>query len=362
MKNKKRIFTAFALISALSALAFTGCTGDKPEGDGNKTPAGVIEGDYNDKSDEEVKDIIDNINPDDLFGNADAEDGSFTLHVTENTEAGMALGAYMNVNGSMNVDYKMYVDADSKFTGAGTLGLKANYFNALTEDGQPQTMAFDVSASVYNDMQFVYGSFEGLDESALTGKLDINKLMGSIGGIQGGISLLDTSGITGSGEINIMDMLAMAKQFDVAVTFDTSDGVKVKLSASEETVWKLLIASEVEEETVNQIKELVTFNKFLFDVYLSIDANGRFDCASQVMDIGVSMPIPAPGSPAPTDSTSSVPTVTAFVKGSTVIKSINEKVTVPDSVKEYKDMTDELLDMIKSKFPQEPAPNPEETV
>lgn len=358
MKNKKRIFAAFAAAAvAVSMLTFTGCEGSKPDGDGtDKTPAGVIEGDYKEKNDEEVKDIVDNIKPGDLFGDLDAADASLGVHITEKMEASVVMGAYMGVNSTVDLDYKMYADATDYVAGMGTVAVKADYM-MMSETGAPQIEKIDVSASLYNDMQYAYGTVTGLGDKAMTGKLDIEKLMASFGGADG-FSLLANSEITGSSEFNILDMLAMAKQFDIAVSFDTADGVKVKLSASEETVWKVLAASEVEEEMITVIKQAVTFNKFQYDVYFSIAADGKFDRASEVMDIDLSFDVSALiGTEAGTeadDEAPAMPPITAHVKGSTEISTFSEKLTIPDSVKAYSDMTDTVIELIQSMMPDGP--------
>ncbi|MDE7440366.1 MAG: hypothetical protein K2N23_07665 [Clostridia bacterium] len=347
MKNKKRIFAAFAAAAvAVSMFAFAGCgDNDKPDGDDtNKTPAGVIEGDYKEKNDEEIKDIVDNLNPGDLFGDLESPTASLGMHVTEETEMGFAMGMYMVANSKVNFDYKMSYAAQPEYAaGKGSFGLDANV-SMLDETGTPQSQTMKVSADVCNDMEYVYGSVSGLGDAAMTGKIDMDKLLEYVGGI-GGMSLLETSEITGSSEFDIAGILAMAQSFGIGIAIDDSDGVKVKLSATQETIWKALAAADIDEEMITTVKGAVTFNKFQFDVYFSIDKDGKFDRASEVMDIDVKVN-PAALSDLIGEEYAQMPEITAYVKGSTVIEVITEKVTISDTVKAYDDVTDGIIAMI----------------
>ena len=281
-------------------------------------------------------------------------------------EGAFAMGTMMSANGSVTADYKMYADATEYTAGEGTVAVNAHTMSMMT--GVKQENTVDISAKLYNGMEtddsgnssmFMYGSITGLSDNAMNGKIDINELMAALGGSSDEYSLLDVVdgddsdvSIGGSAGIDIAGMITMAKQFDISMQFDTSDGVKGKISVTEDTIWKVLAASEIDQETITMVQGLVTFNKFQFDVYFSIDKDGLFDRAGVVMDIDLKVDGSVLGMLPQAEASGTISNdITVSVKGSVEVSTFSDKITVPTTVKAYDDMTGTVIEMIKNMMP-----------
>ena len=149
---------------------------------------------------------------------------------------------------------------------------------------------------------------------------------------------------------NLFNFLSLACDLGFKVYADASDGLKLKLSASANTVWgvfDLLAQAMSGTFSPDKIKQAFAVNTFQFDFYLSIDGNGLFDKAyieeETSMTIDSSLLDSIPGF-------NTAPFYTAKTKSSTEIYFHHDKVTVPDNIaddRSYSDKSDKVFGFIK---------------
>lgn len=316
----KKVFAALAASAvAVSMLAFAGCGND-----------GVISGKYEDKTPEQMEEIVDNIDGDKLFS-----DEITGLGLKANLSAGFDLANNGDASGSLSLDFKLS-QKDDKLAGSGTASLK--FSSTDKTEATPVVYSGDVKGTAYIDDSYVYASATGkildtelTDENAKI-KLNLTTLGGLLGGFGGfgGFSLYEAEDA-----FDVASLLALAKEYGVSVTVDDRNGVKFKLSATEDTVWSVVAAvadGEIPEAQLTAIKEKVTFNTFKFDAYFAIDANGAFSGASVDVDLKVTVD----SSLINGDGNNG----TAYVKGFVELYTHKDTVTVPDSVKNDKGYVD----------------------
>ena len=343
----KKVFAALASCAvAVSMFAFAGC------GDKTNTGNGEIPGDYTEKTPEQMEDIVKDLDFDKIF----SEDIT-GMGLKVNLSGSFAMGEMMSGNGSVAVDYKLLAD-ENGMAGVGSATVNGVYKNNMAST--PQELAVDASASVYNDSQYVYAATQGTamdkDLNDMKVKLNMQELAGAFGGLDGIGGLFGYSTFAAEdseGGLDVAALLAMATEYGVKVTVDNKDGIKFKLSASEETVWKLVrmyINEDVTDEEFAEVKEAVTFNKFQLDVYFALDANGVFSKASMVVDgdVKVAGSFLFGDMMDADDEGVEIPDLTITLKGSVEIYAHNDAVTLPEGLatdETYIDVTETIIEM-----------------
>lgn len=355
----KKVFAALAASAvAVATFAFAGCgDGDSNSGDG------VIKGNYEEKTPEQVTEIIDGIELDKIFGNEENPVADMNAGLKADISASFAMGEYISASGSIKLDYKEAIDAESGPVGIGSATVKAEYKNNTVSPAQ--NMSVNVTGKVYNSNEYLYGEASGTVPGVELGngvkaKINLSELVAAIGG--NADDPAPVAFYAANDVMSVSGLLAMAQQFGVKVAIDDADGVKIKLSVTEETVWKIAAAAGadagIDETKLTEIKELITFNTFKFDVYFAIDKDGKFAGASAVIDISATADpslilAGGAGNPTPTaaQAATQIPDVTVKIKGSIELYTHSDKVEIPASVTSdaaYVDMTDTVIDIVKN--------------
>lgn len=325
MKKKFAAFAASAV--AVSMLAFAGCGATADNG------AGTIPGNYKEKSPEELATIVNDIDADKIFGDST----SLNLGVKTDLSASMDLAGMSSTSFSIGLDYKMSA-SEAGINGQGSINFKSS------ETSGEQSESNEFSGTVYHGGDFVYAA-SGEEKI----KINMSELIAAF--MPGGNDeiITPTSFYEAQDAVSVAEVLAIMQQFGVKITVDDSKGVKFKMSITEETIWKIAETEGGDNaDQIAQLKELVTFNKFKFDLYFALDENGAFSAASFVTDIDATMNLGGAGS-APM-AAAEAPALSIKVKGYAEIYTHNDTVTVPDTVTgdaSYVDMTDALIEMIK---------------
>lgn len=340
---KKLITVAASAALVISMAGLTACAGSE----------GVIKGNYKEPTSEEFTNAVGTIDSNKMFGDTTAEDYKLGLEFATKFNADISLGSLMSLNGTTEAGYKFTMDKKGNYLGSGSFSMNAEA-KSETATGTSNDKS-KVSAKIYNDSAYVYASATGIEENKETKvKLDINKLIESIGVMSYAEISNDTITEGGNTETEITPeapelSLEMLKELKINVGLDSSDGVKLKLSVTQDTVWTLL-TEELGEETVTVVKEAVTFNAFTFDAYLAIDKDGLFTQASLDFDIDVKADLAKISALIPSAQAAAAPALTgeASVKldGYILLKSFNGTVTLPEGISDYEDQTDTLLDLI----------------
>lgn len=389
---KKLLATLAASAVAVSMFAFAGC------GDKNTTPSGAIPGDYVEKTPEEMGSILDDFfKEDDSTGSEKPDDKP----KTETSNIGLKINLTESMYAENIVDMKKSITADLKeninengFVGAGTATVKANVkaMEFSSSDNPVSTvmtekLAIDVTGTAYNDSAYIYagatGSFGAVNEktnkfettelTSVKAKVNLGTLMEILESLvdtdknnpDQSISPVAADESAGNDAFSMAALLKMAAEYGVKVSADLSDGMKVKISADESTVWtvvtKALIEDGFTEEdaatTVTTYKGFVKVNKFSFDIYLAFDSDKNLTGASIVTDIDVKVNMgliyafgeDGPAAVAETPDEVQFPDVAAKLSGSVELYTHSEKVSLPENIATdttYIDMTEKIVDLI----------------
>lgn len=280
---KKKISLFLALLMG-GTLALSACANDNHDA--------VIKGNYKQPTQAELDSALASINADNLFGNTEnlkiglSLSGSLSLTVAQNdTESSEAL----------SLSYLLNAD-NSSVAGAG------NFAMTETINEKSEVVA---SAALYNDTDYFYMdvSYEGMN---IKGKLSYASIAHVIE------NKLPTDQLPvpelPEGDFTIQ---AMAEA-GIDVWLDTSDGIKLKLSAND-TFFNNAFAEISPDE--------ISFTDKTLEIYLYINKDGLFEQMSALIKIGMENPA---------DTSERVD-----IDGSLVLKRTNETVTLPS------DLTDE---------------------
>lgn len=378
---KKVIAVLAASAVAVSMFAFAGCK----DNDDKKTDSGAIPGDYVEKTPDEMGDILD-----DFFGNQ----GGDETPVIPATSSGMGIKVKLNeslyceglmdIASSVSAEFKEKI-TETGFVGAGSATVKAHVksmdFNtdgSAVSTAMTDKYAIDVTATAYNDSSFIYGGATGSvgTVSQTTGKfetmtlpegmkakLNLVKLMEALGGGSTGpeISTPASAIFETNDAFDMAALLAMADQFSVKISADLSDGMKIKISATEETIWKIATVAFIEQGAteaeasakVAKIKGYVSVNKFTLDVYAAFDSSKTLTAASVVIDCDVKADMKIMNEFMPNGTAAvadqKLPDISMKVAGSVEIYSHNDNVELPANIAtdaSYADKTDDLIELI----------------
>lgn len=378
---KKVIAVLAASAVAVSMFAFAGCK----DNDDKKTDSGAIPGDYVEKTPDEMGGILD-----DFFGNQ----GGDETPVIPATSSGMGIKIKLNeslyceglmdITSSVSAEFKEKI-TETGFVGAGSATVKAHVksmdFNtdgSAVSTAMTDKYAIDVTATAYNDSSFIYGGATGSvgTVSQTTGKfetmtlpegmkakLNLVKLMEALGGGSTGpeISTPASAIFETNDAFDMAALLAMADQFSVKISADLSDGMKIKISATEETIWKIATVAFIEQGAteaeasakVAKIKGYVSVNKFTLDVYAAFDSSKTLTAASVVIDCDVKADMKIMNEFMPNGTAAvadqKLPDISMKVAGSVEIYSHNDNVELPADIAtdaSYADKTDDLIELI----------------
>ncbi len=378
---KKVIAVLAASAVAVSMFAFAGCK----DNDDKKTDSGAIPGDYVEKTPDEMGGILD-----DFFGNQ----GGDETPVIPATSSGMGIKVKLNESlyceglmdmaSSVSAEFKEKI-TETGFVGAGSATVKAHVksmdFNtdgSAASTAMTDKYAIDVTATAYNDSSFIYGGATGSvgTVSQTTGKfetmtlpegmkakLNLVKLMEALGGGSTGpeISTPASAVFETNDAFDMAALLAMADQFSVKISADLSDGMKIKISATDETIWKIATVAFIEQGAteaeasakVAKIKGYVSVNKFTLDVYAAFDSSKTLTAASVVIDCDVKADMKIMNEFMPNGTAAvadqQLPDISMKVAGSVEIYSHNDNVELPANIAtdaSYADKTDDLIELI----------------
>ncbi len=280
---KKFLAIAASAVLATSAFAFAACGGDN---------GGVVNGDYKEPTSTELSTAIADVDTEKVF----EELTGFELDVNL---SGSYSANGTSADGSAKLGYKLVLTEEA-IAGKGDVSLKYN----MTSGGT--TTNGDYSATIYNDEDYAYAEIKGLPatiapEGAFKAKLEYMSLVEDI------IGQLPIAADTGSisspnlpddsdsdtvetvpGDSKLAEALEMLAEYKVKVGLDATNGFKLKISFTEESLWAIIESeSRMPDEQIEQMKEAITFNKFVVDIYFALDAEGGFKQFSVNMDIDI---------------------------------------------------------------------------
>ena len=301
----KKLFKVVALSAALAMGMSTlaACGGDKGGNKGNGN-TGTISGNYKpvDVTDtaqiEKIETEVAKINMNTIVGDMTAAnwmfgvDGSIVLDVLVQED-----DEYLKANGTVNLGASVKAVEETPVIGAkvnATANVKITEKFAQAMD-IPCALDVNATTEAWADMSYIYanatvkgvpqelvGSGESTTQSI---KMKFNT-MDIIGDIMGGVEGMNGEASEEGSAMDIATIIAMAEQYGVDVSVDVSNGLKVKVATTNETLDKILpLLSSVEGgEMISQIITKDNVKTFKVEIYVAFDKNGGFEALAANVD------------------------------------------------------------------------------
>ena len=262
---KKFLALIASVILAVSLFTFAGCGEDK----------GTIKGNYKEATAEEVQTALESVDEEKLKENVNGLEIGSKLDFSM-TADGKTSKVDINVGGKLTLGEEIFASL--------TFGMKTT-----GEENE------ELKVNAYLSGDYAYADIVGdaVGESGLKAKVNYADLLQDL--LPEDEEFADGE-IEGDFTLDIGKALELLKTYKINVGMDTSDGLKFKLSVTEETVWTIL-ESFVPEFAIYE--NMVTFNSFVFDCYFSINKDGSFGMASTKVNIDAKISIPAIQGPSP---------------------------------------------------------------
>ena len=280
---KKRAVVLAGVFMAGSVFAFAGCSIG-----GSGGTSGKISGNYKEADDATIAQALSSIDMENAFVDTTAKNwkyglqASASLNLSVNARVGNE-SASLSARGS--ADYKISLQKKTSLTTQKetlTVAGAGNVNGSFNMSGGGQSIKASVKANAYHDTDTVYASLNGTipNTSGIGGgtqkidmkvKAPIEDIFDEIGGMIPVTAASDEI-IGGTTEIDFAEVVDKLRAEGYTVFLDTSKGVKIKLSASEQYV----------EEVTKNISQSVAGGEItwtrdpVFDIYLAFDAEGKF--------------------------------------------------------------------------------------
>lgn len=284
---KKFLAIAAALVCCAPMLAACG---------GEQRPEGEIAGQYVEMTAAELKEKLDKLEPEKLFGNASSENQAFGVQADANIEASadtqtVESGKFVTLLKAdlrAESDTQITLTPSERETALGGWDVKGKSIDKIKGELGPSyllgidgTEDIDYEISAYADGGNLY--FQIPDMSALSAEiLSEGKYSASFDYIMDLVTdFLPESFFSAlSGD---MDLAEKAKEYKLKSYADETDGLKIKLSANDESFYAILQSLTGSSE--ESVKESATFGTFSLDFYFEADKDGAFVKAGLVADI-----------------------------------------------------------------------------
>lgn len=298
---KKLLVMAMASMMTLSVGLLSACVGPMEPGGVNSD--GTISGNYREPTKDELSAALSHIDTDTIVGDTQSADWSF--HLGAGLEAGFSLTmgegeSALTYAGNADLEAALSLKKNEDNTSADLAGLSAkiNEAKVTIPDADGKKTEYSATGGAYVDTAgTAYADLTlkgGEDELTIKGKDSLSDLLQLIGQLvpsvpTAGYSLFaeQTDGTQdGTGEISgeasaqlisadyLLEVLA---QYSVKLEMDDSDGLKFRLTASEETVATLL---EEQGATVE-----LAFTQCDVALYISLDDAYMLRAISLVADV-----------------------------------------------------------------------------
>ncbi|MDE6442137.1 MAG: hypothetical protein K2L12_05255 [Clostridia bacterium] len=317
---KKFATVAAGAALAVSMLGFTAC-GNSSEGKNKDN--------YTTPTREEFSAAISSIDTDKAFSD---ENSTPSFEILSKISTDITMGSEY-ANAELNLGYKLAF-GEKDFLGSGTVAVNSESKTGGTEIKQKY------AATLFNDAEWAYAEIAKIPSVPSKYKIELGKLMPPT------VNTLD-------GDADLTEFFTTCETYKIQLGLNTSDGVKIKLSLTEETLWAILADADITEETIAQVKEIVTFNTFRLDMYLAFDKTGLFSQASIDMNIDIKI-----NGDALEDILGQIPEYTPGaisgdisikLKGYLMVKTYDGTITLPEGIESddtYIDITDSLGSII----------------
>ncbi|MGN0812097.1 MAG: hypothetical protein ACI4MQ_01120 [Candidatus Coproplasma sp.] len=342
-KTNKIIMGITALAVAFSACAFTACSSEPTDGS--------IKGNYKEATAEEVNSALSTVNQETLFGDTTAENYKFGIELSSSFNASVT-GATGTSSIKLSTGYEMLAtkgESNLTYKGEGSFTM-----NAENTPAEGEKTTNELALNLWQDDAMTYAKLtmtssedkEGEEPQPTKIKFDVSELVSSlipsgdssttVPSLPEGIELPEGTTTPDLSSLDLVSAVNALNEMGATVSMDTTNGIKLKISITEEVVNNLIVT--MMGATADQVSDLVSFSKCSLDFYLAINKNGMLSATSIVADVDAAINIPT--------SQTTVSTTTLKLNGYLYF-AVNANVTpeVPESLKTdltYFDMTNML--------------------
>lgn len=329
---KRTLSLITALILAFALAMFAGC--------GESSESGKIPGNYKEPTEEQLNTALSSIDESKLFGDVTAEDWKFGIQANAGFSVNGEIGEE-KIKISSDLSYLLAMAASEQgpsLKGSGKVSADASIPG---EAGAEETKA---DIKFYNDSEFFYisatGIAEGQDE--IKGKMSFEYILGQIGGMLPMVAEESDSETAIAPAFDIATLIASLEEYGIKVGLDTSNGVKIKLSATKETFDSVIemimgmIMGGVYTAAESEVPSFIEFTKSVLEIYIHIDKDGKFVAVEANADIAVSVDLSALGMLAAEGSEETKATFS--VKGIVSVKASSKTVTLSGDLDTYPDL------------------------
>lgn len=292
--KKTLAVAACALILAITALS--ACNNDLPEGQ--------IKGEYIEITGSELSEKLNGLDTDKLFGDTSAEDWSFGVDFSAEIEIEADIKTAVEgesvqlVSGDIEVEstLKAMLSATKEQTALNGYSIKARNNNKISGKldksellEMDRDLSFDYSINAYADDGYLYFQIPDLSELPLPFEVAEGKFKTPIEYIVSAMTdMLPFAAVRAAdGENTAEEVL---EKYALKAYADESDGLKIKVSADENSLYAILEDIGIPSETV---KGIASFNTFVINLYFAAGPDGKFDRAGMTADIDGTMNVEA---------------------------------------------------------------------
>lgn len=326
---KKFLAALLACVMLLGVTALVGC--------GNN---GTIPGNYSELAGEEDwNKVAEALSSETALGDTEEKGWSFGFDANADLTLHTLFGG-KTTDAQAKISYLLALTQTS-LTGKGSAELSAT----SSEDQKEEKMS--LSGDVYNEDRYLYfdGKYSETGKDDWTGKLKIdvtNYLPGyspapspdaTVQAYTGNVlfetvpGLTDTdNALTGLAAVSLQEIAA---ELALKVEADFSDGVKIKISATEAT-FRILAKLLYEQAGATEDTATVAIDASVLEVYIHIDKNGIFAEAAAKADFGLTIGLPA------TDTAEESKTELS-AKGTVSVKVNYSAPSLPDDLDRYEE-------------------------
>ena len=329
MKKFLAVLLGILLVFSLTAMA--ACKEDKDSGESGNMVGGNF---TQEATEEEISEVLNTVQSAFESGSIVGEpvDGKWNFGLEMNADLDLTVAAEDTTESiALKSDYQFSYGLVEEGVGAGSRLVKGAGAAALTANGE--TISFDF----YNDESYVYIDMSTV-QTGMKLKISIDSLMSGGSYVPVPDDAAEVMAAESSGEvtgtIDVSEFMNMLDQLSIKVYVDTTDGLKVKVSATQESLEKivaLIVAESGGSVSEEMLPSFETDTKI--DFYLALTEDGKLEQMGLDMDFGMTLPIADV-------SSSQVSYINMTADGTVSVKTYAGDVTLPSDLGSYTDVED----------------------
>lgn len=341
----KKFIAAVCGTLLLGAFAIPACSrGNEGE------PEGEIKGNYAEITGNELTEKLNELKPEELFGDTESKDWKFGFELTTDIEIEADVEAaqgeksepFIKLDLEEKSTLKTMLAASEEQTALGGMSIKMQNNNKLKGKlgkseilGVEEDIEFDYSINAHADDEYLYFQIPDMSDLPLPFEIAEGKFKMPLEYVVSGVAdiLPNTMARAAEGDTDTVNKLL--KDYKIKAYADDSDGLKIKISADEQSLYAVL--EKIADVSTEKAKELATFNSFAIDLYFEAAKDGKFERAGLVADVDCTLTAKAG------DLGEGVPALSGPVKieGDIALRRIIDEIILPteEELKEYEDIT-----------------------